>query len=96
MEFVTSTNFEKVRKQFNYGSGKPKTFQKQTIVLQCYPNIPRRVKIINDNWTDFNENKNVFKYLNEVTLSDDWFPCEYIVYKVNNNVDKTKVRLAGA
>ena len=41
-----------------------------------------------------NENKDVYKYLNEVPLSDDWFPYEYIDDNFNNKFDKTKVVLA--
>ena len=37
----------------------------------------------------------MFKYLNEVPPSDDWFPYEYIVAEVNNKLDKTKVQLSG-
>ena len=68
--------------------------QKQTIGLQCYLNIPRRVTILHDNQIDFNENKYVFKDLNEVPPSDDWFPYEYIDAEVNKKLDKTKGRLA--
>ena len=44
-----------------------KHFRKKT-GLQCYQTIPQRVTIVNDNQIDFNENRNVFKDLNEVTL----------------------------
>ena len=71
--FATSPNFEKARKQFNYESGKLKAFQKQTIGLQYYLTIPRCVTIIFDNRVDFNENKDLFKYLNEVPVSYYWF-----------------------
>ena len=37
----------------------------------------------------------MFKYLNEVPPSDDWFPYEYIDDEVNNKLYKTKGRLAG-
>ena len=37
----------------------------------------------------------MFKYLNEVPPSDDWFPYEYIDAEVNNKLDKTKGQLAG-
>ena len=40
---------------------------RKIIDLQYYQNIPRRVTIIYDNRIDFNENKDVFKYLNKVT-----------------------------
>ena len=42
-----------------------------------------------------NENRFVFKDLNEVPPSDDWFSYEYIDDEVNNKVDKTKGQLAG-
>ena len=48
------------------------------------------VTILYDNQIDFNENKNVFKDLNEVPTSDDWFPYEYIDAEVNKKLDKTK------
>ena len=72
-DFATSPNFEKARKQFNYESGKLKAFQKQAISLQCYTTIPQRVTIIRDNRIDFNDNRDVFKDLNEVPESDYWF-----------------------
>ena len=69
--------------------------QKQTIGLQWYLNIPQHVTIIYENLIDFNENKDVFKDLNEVPLSDDWFPYEYIDAEINKKLDKTKGQLAG-
>ena len=48
-DFATSPNLEKARKRFHYESGKSKGLQKQTIVLQCYLTIPRRVTILHDN-----------------------------------------------
>ena len=48
-----------------------------------------------DNRIDFNENKYVFKYLNEVPPSDDWLPYEYINSEVKKKVDKTKGQLSG-
>ena len=75
--------------------GKFKEFYKQTIGLQCYITIPRRVTILHENLTGFNENIDVFKYLNEVPTSENWFPYEYIYAEVNKKLDKTKGRLAG-
>ena len=75
--------------------GKSKALHKQKIVLQCYLIIPRRVTIFHDNQIDLNENKDVFKDLNEVPPSDNWFTYEYIDAEVNNKLDKTKVQLAG-
>ena len=69
--------------------------QKKTIGLQCYITIPQRVTIIHENRIDFNENRDVFKDLNEFPPSDDWFPYEYIDAEVNMKLDKTKGRLAG-
>ena len=37
----------------------------------------------------------MFKYLNEVPPSYDWFPYEYIDAEVKNKLDKTKGQLAG-
>ena len=69
--------------------------KKQKNGLQCYLTIPRPVTIIHDDLIEFNENIDVFKYLNEVTPSDDWFPYEYIDAEVNKKLEKTKGRLAG-
>ena len=69
--------------------------QKKTIGLQCYLTIPRRVTVLYDNRIDLNENKYVFKDLNEVPPSDDWFPYEYIDAEVKKKLDKTKGQLAG-
>ena len=71
--FAAYPNFEKACKQFNYESVKYKALQKQTIGLQCYLTIPRHVTILCDNLVYFNENKDVFKNLNDVPTSDDWF-----------------------
>ena len=88
--FAKSPSFEKTCKQFHYESGKSKVLQKQTIGLKCYLTIPRRVTILHDNRIDFNENKDVFKDLNEVPPSYYWFPYEYIDTEVNKKLDKTK------
>ena len=93
--FATSPNFEKTCKRFHYKSGKPKALQKQTIGLKFYRSISRRVTILHDNIIDFNENKDVLKYLNEVQLLDYWFPYEYIYAEVNDKLYKTKGQLAG-
>ena len=69
--------------------------QRQNVFLQCYITIPRHFTIIHDNPIEFNENKDVFKYLNEVPPSDYWFPYKYIDAEVNNKLDKTKGQLAG-
>ena len=71
------------------------SLQKQTIGLQCYLIIPRRVAILYDNRIDFNENRDVLKDLNDVPPSYDCFLYEYIDAEVNNKLDKTKGRLAG-
>ena len=68
--------------------------QKQKIGLKGYLTIPRRITIFYDNIIDFNKNKDVFKDLNAVPPSDDWFPYEYIDAEINNKLDKTKGRLA--
>ena len=69
--------------------------QKQTIGLQCYLTIPRRVTLLYDNQIYFNKNKDVFKDLNEVPPSGDCFIYEYIDYEVNKKVYKNKGQLAG-
>ena len=69
--------------------------QKKRIGLKYYRTIPLCVTILHENRIDFNENKDVFKYLNEVKTSDDWFPYEYIDAEVNTKLDKTEVQLAG-
>ena len=76
--FVTSPNFEVARKQVHCESGKSKALQKNKISLQGYLTIPRRVTFIYDNRIDSNENKDVFKDLNEFSPSYNWFPYEYI------------------
>ena len=63
--------------------------EKQTIGLQCYQTIPRRVTIIYDDRIYFNENRDVFKDLNDVLPSEDWFPYEYIDAEVNMKLEKT-------
>ena len=72
----------------------PKHLRNKKIGLQCYLTIPRRVTILRDNLIDSNENKYVFKDLNEVPPSDDWFPYEYTDSEVKK-LDKTKGRPAG-
>ena len=37
----------------------------------------------------------MYKYLNEVSPSDNWFPYEYIDAEVNKKLDKTKGLIAG-
>ena len=69
--------------------------QKKIIGLKFHQTLPRRVTIIHDNRIDFNENRNVFKDLNEVPPSDDWFPYEYIDAEVKKKTEKTKRQLAG-
>ena len=64
--------------------------QKQTICLQCYLTIPRRVTIIHENQIDFNENRDVFKDLFEFPPLDDWFLYEYIDAEAKKKVDKPK------
>ena len=71
-DFATSYHFKEACKQFNHESGKSKALQKKTIGLKCHQTFPRRVTILHDNRIDFNENRNVLKYLNEVPPSDDW------------------------
>ena len=58
------------------------------IGLQCYLTIPRCVTILCDNQIDYNENKNVLKYLNKVPTSNDCFPYEYIDADVNKKLEK--------
>ena len=68
---------------------------RKTIGLKCHKTIPRRVTIFHDNLIDFNEDRNVFKYLNEVPPSYDWFPYEYIDAEFKKKVDRTKGQLTG-
>ena len=68
---------------------------KKTIGLQCHQTIPRHVTIIHDNRIDLNEKINVFKDLNEVPPSDDWFWYEYIDAEFKYQIDETKWQLAG-
>ena len=68
---------------------------RKTIVLQCYLTIPWCVIFIYDNQIYLNENKDVFKDLNDFPPLDDWFSYEYIDAKFKNEIDKTKGQLAG-
>ena len=81
-DFVTYPKLEEACEIFHYKSGKPKEFQKQTIGLQCYLTIPRRITIIYDNSIKFNKYIYVYKNLNEVSTSYDGFSYEYIYYEV--------------
>ena len=74
--------------------GNPKHFRKK-IGLQCYLTILQSVTFLYDNRIDFNDNKYVFKYLNEFPPSYDWFPFEYIDSEVKKKIDKTKGQLSG-
>ena len=79
----------------HYESGNSEALQRKTIGLQCYLTILRRVTILHKNRIEFNENRDVFKDLNEVPPSDYWFPYEYIDNEVKKKVDKTPGQLAG-
>ena len=94
-DFATSPNFEEARKRFHYESVKSKALYKQKIGLQCHLTTPQRATIICDNQIDFNENRNVFKDLNDVLPLDDWFSYKYIDAEVRKKLDKTKGQLAG-
>ena len=76
--FATSPNSEEACKKFHYESEKSKALKKQTMGLQCYLTIPKHVTILHDNRIDLNENRVVFKDLNEVSPSDDWLLYEYV------------------
>ena len=68
---------------------------RKIIGLQCYLTIPRQATFFYDNRIDFNENKDVYKYLNEFPPSYDWLPHEYINAEVKKKLYKTKGQLAG-
>ena len=68
---------------------------RKTIGLQCHKTFPRRVTILHANRIDFNENRDLLKYLNEIPPSNDCFPYEYIDAEVKKKIDKTKRQLAG-
>ena len=91
--FSPSPNFEKACKQFHCESGKSNSLQKRINGLQCYLTIPRRVTTLYDNRIYLNKSKEVFKDLNEVPPSDDWFPYEYIDAGFNKKLDITKVQI---
>ena len=93
--FPTSPIFVEAREQFHYESVKSKELYKQQIYLQCYLTIPRRVTILHGNRIELNEYRDLYKYLNEVTPSNYWFPYEYIDAEVNKKIDKTKGLLTG-
>ena len=44
---------------------------------------------------DLNENKSLFKDLNDVPPSYDWFLWEYIDVDIKKKVNDTKVQLSG-
>ena len=46
--------------------------------------------MIHDNRIDLNENKDMFKDLNEVLPSNYWSPYEYIDAEANNKLEKPK------
>ena len=58
-------------------------------------NIPTTCYNFHDNRIEFNENINVFKDLNEVPPSYDWFPYEFIDAEVKKKIDETKRQLTG-
>ena len=57
--------------------------------------IPQRVTFIYGNLIDLNENKYVFKDLNEFPPSYDWSPYEYNNAEVRNKLNRTKGQIAG-
>ena len=63
--------------------------------MQFYLTIPRRVTFLYDYQIDLNENKDVFKDLNEFPPSDDCLPYEYIDAEVKKKVYKAKGKIAG-
>ena len=73
----------------------PKHYRNKKIGLQCHLTTPKRLTIIHDNLIDFNEDRDLFKDLNDVTTSYDWFLYEYMDAEVKKKVDKTKRQLAG-
>ena len=93
-DFVTSTTFEADRRQFHYETGRSKADQKKTIVLQCLHIIPRRVTFIHDDRINFNIHKNVFRYLDGISTSENWFLNKYIEDEIKKKVDKTIDQLA--
>ena len=94
-DFATSPHFEEGRKQFNYEPVKYKALHKTTIGLICHQTFPRRFTILHENIIDLNENRNLFKDLNKVPPSDDWFPYEYIDAEIKKKVDDAKRQIAG-
>ena len=91
---ATYHNFEKAPKRFNYKSGNPTHFRKNNWrkilsnhTTMCYNSYDNRI--------DINEIKHVFKDLNEISKSDDWFPYEYIDAEFNKKVNRTKGQLTG-
>ena len=71
--FTTSPHFEKACKRFNYESGKSNVLKKKNW-LTMLSNHPPMCCNFYVNRIDLNENKDVFKDLNEVLPSDYWFP----------------------
>ena len=76
--FVTSTTFEAARSRFHYEKVKSKAEQKQNIGLQCLYTIPRQVRFLHDDRINLNIQKNVFRDLDGISTSENWFPNKYI------------------
>ena len=83
--FCNSSDFL-TRNKIACESGKSESLQKKTVGLQYYITIPLRVTFLYDNQINLNENKYVFKDLNEFPPSDDWFPYKYIDAEVMKKV----------
>ena len=82
-DFATSTTFDAAHRWFHYEKGKSKADQKNTIGLQCLHTIPRRVTFLHDNRMNLNIQKNVFRYLDDISTSETWFPKKYIEDEIN-------------
>ena len=87
--FLTSTTFEVDRRQFHYDTEKSKAYQKKTIGLQCLHTIPRRATFIHEDRMNLNIQKNVFRDLDGISTSENWFPNKYIEDEIKKKVDKT-------
>ena len=91
---MTSTTFEAALRRFHYETEKFKADQTKTIGLQCLYTIPRSVTFIHDDQMNLNIQKNVFRDLDGISLSETWFPKKYIDDEIKKKVDKARDELA--
>ena len=93
-DVATSTTSEAAMRQFHYETGKSKEDEIKPIGLHCLYTIPRRVKFLHDDRIKFNTQKNVFRYLDGISTSVNFFTNKFIDDETKKRVDKTRDKLA--